>query len=188
VNSFSVHELRTAVTKLRADHEVEPSQIPAILSKILERKPFMAEYTYRDALQDWLFDSSYNHAESSNSCLKLEERPTRDNDNPEIHYGVVASGNQVIKHGKTRDQLAQKLGNVCFEMEPYGGSTILSAWSSGESVTTMIPTRTSNDKSTQLQPRQLMPRNYSLLCLVDTSQRRILKDPERDIDIISLLP
>ena len=115
----------TAVTKLQADHETEPSKIPVILSGMLERNPSMAKYTCRDALQDLLFDSSYDHAESSNSCqqcdrLRLVERPTRDNDNPKIHYGVVASGNRVIKHGKTRDQLAQELGNICFEMEAAG--------------------------------------------------------------------
>ena len=117
--------LMTAVTKLQADHETEPSKIPVILSGMLERNPSMAKYTCRDALQDLLFDSSYDHAESSNSCqqcdrLRLVERPTRDNDNPKIHYGVVASGNRVIKHGKTRDQLAQELGNICFEMEAAG--------------------------------------------------------------------
>jgi nucleoside phosphorylase len=117
--------LRTAVTKLRANHEAEPSKIPIILSKVLERKPSMAEYTHCNALQDLLFDNSYDHPESSNSCkqcdtVKLVQRPTRKNDNPKVHYGVVASGNQVIKHGKTRDELAQKLGNICFEMEAAG--------------------------------------------------------------------
>lgn len=32
----------------------------------------------------------------------------------------MASGNQVMKHGKTRDQLAQELNVLCFEMEAAG--------------------------------------------------------------------
>jgi hypothetical protein len=35
-----------------------------------------------------------------------------------IHYGGIASGNQVIKYGQTRDRLAQQLGgNICFEKQ-----------------------------------------------------------------------
>jgi nucleoside phosphorylase len=46
------------------------------------------------------------------------EGPPRATDAPMIHYGGIASGNQVIKYGQTRDRLAQQLGgNICFEME-----------------------------------------------------------------------
>ena len=35
-----------------------------------------------------------------------------------IHYGTIASGNQVIKDGVIRDKLSSKLdGVLCFEME-----------------------------------------------------------------------
>jgi len=38
-----------------------------------------------------------------------------------VHYGTVASGNQVIRDGVTRDQLNSELGGVlCFEMEAAG--------------------------------------------------------------------
>lgn len=38
-----------------------------------------------------------------------------------VHYGTIASGNQVIKDGVTRDQLSSELGGVlCFEMEAAG--------------------------------------------------------------------
>lgn len=33
---------------------------------------------------------------------------------------LIASGNQVMKHGGTRDQLARELGILCFEMEAAG--------------------------------------------------------------------
>ncbi|KAL2814210.1 hypothetical protein BDW59DRAFT_176537 [Aspergillus cavernicola] len=37
-----------------------------------------------------------------------------------IHYGLIASGNKVIKDGKMRDQLAKDYGILCFEMEAAG--------------------------------------------------------------------
>jgi len=38
-----------------------------------------------------------------------------------VHYGTIASGNQVIKDGVTRDMLSSELGGVlCFEMEAAG--------------------------------------------------------------------
>lgn len=37
-----------------------------------------------------------------------------------MHYGAIASGNQVMKDGKTRDRLAKKYGILCFEMEAAG--------------------------------------------------------------------
>ncbi|KAH7246073.1 phosphorylase family protein [Fusarium tricinctum] len=47
-------------------------------------------------------------------------RETRDDTDSEIHYGAIASGNQVIKHGETRDRLSKELGSLCFEMEAAG--------------------------------------------------------------------
>jgi nucleoside phosphorylase len=47
-------------------------------------------------------------------------RPRRDREAPVVHYGCIASGNQVIKCGETRDRLAQELGVICFEMEAAG--------------------------------------------------------------------
>lgn len=44
-------------------------------------------------------------------------RTPQSSDIPHIHYGLIASGNQVMKHGQTQEQLRQKLGILCFEME-----------------------------------------------------------------------
>jgi nucleoside phosphorylase len=38
-----------------------------------------------------------------------------------VHYGTIASGNQVMKDGVARDKLSSELGGVlCFEMEAAG--------------------------------------------------------------------
>ncbi|KAK6514351.1 hypothetical protein TWF506_008747 [Arthrobotrys conoides] len=41
---------------------------------------------------------------------------------PSVHYGLIASGNQVIKNAKVRDSVSKSLGGniLCFEMEAAG--------------------------------------------------------------------
>ena len=39
---------------------------------------------------------------------------------PSIHYGTIASGNQVMRHDSTREQLRQDFDILCFEMEAAG--------------------------------------------------------------------
>jgi nucleoside phosphorylase len=51
---------------------------------------------------------------------RIHARPPRDRHDPVIYYGLIASGNQVIKHGGTRDKLGQELGILCFETEAAG--------------------------------------------------------------------
>ncbi|RYP70200.1 hypothetical protein DL771_005587 [Monosporascus sp. 5C6A] len=119
------HSLMTAVAKLQSNHISEPSKMSVILSEMLERYPSMSNYTDRSLLEDYLFDSSYDHNERFTSCrncdrFKLLERPNRVNKEPKIHYGVIASTNRVMKHGKTRDQTAQEFNVLCFGMEAAG--------------------------------------------------------------------
>ncbi|KAJ3575968.1 hypothetical protein NPX13_g3851 [Xylaria arbuscula] len=120
-----VPTLMTAVSALRAQHELKPSKIPIILSKIEEHYPSMGQYTDRQQLQDLLFDSDYEHDKLSPSCnecdsAKLKSRSTRSDEHPVIHYGVIASGNQVMRHAPTRDHLAKQFKAICFEMESAG--------------------------------------------------------------------
>ncbi|KAH7011803.1 hypothetical protein EDB80DRAFT_401564 [Ilyonectria destructans] len=117
--------LMTAVAKLQADHRSEPSKITSILFKMLEMHPSMIEYTHPGTLQDQLFNGTYDHIKSMDSCehcdaSRLVSRPARSSTDPKIHCGVIASGNRVMKHGRTRDQLAQELDILCFEMEAAG--------------------------------------------------------------------
>lgn len=51
---------------------------------------------------------------------KLVIRPDRGSNAPIIHHGLIASGNQVMRHGGTRDQLKTELDILCFEMEAAG--------------------------------------------------------------------
>ncbi|KAN0073083.1 hypothetical protein V8E54_009197 [Elaphomyces granulatus] len=118
--------LLTAIAKLQADQMMETSRIPEFLSEMIATYPKMrADFTYRGQEQDRLFDAAFDHHALQNTCdtcdiSRLVARPVRDRHDPVIHYGLIASGNRVIKHGGTRDKLSQELGILCFEMEAAG--------------------------------------------------------------------
>ncbi|KAN0066840.1 hypothetical protein V8E54_015012 [Elaphomyces granulatus] len=75
--------------------------------------------------QDALFNSAYDHPQREDTCIncdkrKLIHRDPRTSNEPRIHCGLIASGNQVMKHGKTRNQLGKRHGMLCFEIETAG--------------------------------------------------------------------
>ncbi|GCB25793.1 kinesin light chain [Aspergillus awamori] len=74
---------------------------------------------------DWLFSPNYDHKDSEHTCsacdqTQLMSRSERETDDPYIHYGLIASGDQVMKDAKTRDSIARDLDILCFEMEAAG--------------------------------------------------------------------
>lgn len=113
------------VSSLRAIHEMKPSRIPHILQEMHDKYPGMQKYKHPDSLSDWLFRAAYDHhsdAIDCSSCIQsnMVYRSPRTNCVPTIHYGGIASGNQVMKHGITRDEIARNLDVICFEMEAAG--------------------------------------------------------------------
>ncbi|KAJ5216887.1 hypothetical protein N7468_009895 [Penicillium chermesinum] len=67
----------------------------------------------------------YDHPANAGSCdgclAEWEEtRDQREDSDPLPRYGIIASGNNVIKHGRTREQLRSQTGAMCFEMEAAG--------------------------------------------------------------------
>lgn len=117
-------KLLTYITKLRAIHEMTPTMVPSILQGMYKKYPHMVAYARPDA-HDLLFHADFEHNPTAASCdecdrSQLVHRLERTNSNPKIHYEAIASGNQVIKHGLTRDKMAQELQVACFEMEAAG--------------------------------------------------------------------
>ncbi|KAI2970177.1 hypothetical protein CBS147482_10909 [Aspergillus niger] len=97
-------------------------------SEILNATMHKSEKIRKEFLRpkvDWLFLPTYYHGDNKNDCsacdqTQLVERPERESDNPYIHYGLIASGDQVMKDAKSRDSIAQDLDILCFEMEAAG--------------------------------------------------------------------
>jgi nucleoside phosphorylase len=116
--------LLTYIAKLRAIHESTSTRVPSILKEMHNRHPAMTKYAHPSS-QDRLFRADYDHHPAAISCDEcnasmLVHRLPRTNPYPKIHYEAIASSNQVMKHGLTRDKIAQELQVACFEMEAAG--------------------------------------------------------------------
>ncbi|CAD0095301.1 unnamed protein product [Aureobasidium mustum] len=88
----------------------------------------MQKYTFPQNERDILFNATCPHIGDfdcancdTNQIIHRRERDTRST-TIEIHYGTIASGNQVIKDAQTRDRIVRELGGqiLCFEMEAAG--------------------------------------------------------------------
>ncbi|KAF4843274.1 Ankyrin-3 [Colletotrichum siamense] len=118
--------LLNTISKLRALHEGRDSKVAVFLHQMQERYPRLAEYAFPTSCQDQLFRvRSQHHHDDLGDCsncgpVELCQRPSRNNNQPLIHYGGIASGNQVIKCGQRRDELAKERNVICFEMEAAG--------------------------------------------------------------------
>jgi nucleoside phosphorylase len=119
--------LLQALAKIQAEHELEDSKVPEILA-VMPRKKSRANngFVYQGVENDRLFKSLYNHVAgaSCDSCSATEEveREKRETTDPDIHYGIIASGNALIKDAATRDKIVEDVGEecICFEMEAAG--------------------------------------------------------------------
>lgn len=113
--------LLIAIAKLRTNHLRGRSTLSTHLS-LLDR---LRSFGRSTAGPDVLFQATYDH-EKGDTCKDCKrdmilDRPERETNETVIHYGTIASGNQVMKDGTTRDRISAELGGVlCFEMEAAG--------------------------------------------------------------------
>ncbi|KAM5347524.1 hypothetical protein ACJ41O_010529 [Fusarium nematophilum] len=115
--------------KLEADPNRPCDQLSRHLQAI--SNPEMLQlYSHQGKDRDVLFEPCSECRSSQDSCLqksqhvRLERRP-RPTLEPKVHYGKIASGNQVIKDAEFRDELARELKVICFEMEAAGVVNVL---------------------------------------------------------------
>jgi nucleoside phosphorylase len=113
--------LLNAVQLVRAKARRGRSTLAEHLTK-LEQIP---GFTREKAGSDVLYNTTYNHEGGGicRSCRtdEIVEREERENGNSVVHYGTIASGNQVMRSGTERDKVSAELGGVlCFEMEAAG--------------------------------------------------------------------
>lgn len=116
-----------AVNDLRAGHETEENEIVQNVSKMLKSKPKMRKrYQHPGSEHDILYPADYPHIDTRvKPCEGCDytrgiNRGVRDTNGPIIHYGLIGSANQVIKHSPSRELLRQELGVLCLEMEAAG--------------------------------------------------------------------
>jgi nucleoside phosphorylase len=101
--------LMTALSKLESTHEMEDSKVLEYLSDMVSRFPKLSsKFAQPTSIDDVLFEAEYDHIDGNDTCgscniSRVVPRPPRDF--VAIHYGLIASGNQVIRHGATRDRI-----------------------------------------------------------------------------------
>jgi nucleoside phosphorylase len=114
--------LLSAVSTVQANAMVGESTLSDHLST-LERIP---TFQRRRAGPDLLFKAAYNHEHGATcdqcSVESRQPRPERESGaEVTVHYGTIASGNQVMKEAAKRNRISAELGGVlCFEMEAAG--------------------------------------------------------------------
>ncbi|KAN0085099.1 purine and uridine phosphorylase [Elaphomyces granulatus] len=122
--------LRTAVSGLKAQYTRKGHQLEEAISNVLEKnKRMRREYQRPSADTDRLYQSQVVHPlDSERSCMetfdlyKLVLRPklTEEDDNPAVHYRLIASANQVMNDAFIRNKLAAEKDVLCFETEAAG--------------------------------------------------------------------
>lgn len=126
--------LRSAISGIKAQydthgHRIQEAIITALATKRRLQKKF--DKPAGDMSADRLYHTHVTHPiDNDAGCAitcgadksVLVSRPPRgeDDDNPAIHYGLIASANQLMKDAKLRDKLAQEKEVLCFEMEAAG--------------------------------------------------------------------
>ncbi|KAK8090374.1 hypothetical protein PG997_005335 [Apiospora hydei] len=120
--------LRNAVEKMRSDHYALGNQAEENIAAMLQRWPRLKRVYARPATEtDVLFDAGYPHPWDRSTCLDCDEskmvaRSPRDSEGPEIHYGLIASGDRVMRSAAKRGEEVRRVGSdiLCFEMEAAG--------------------------------------------------------------------
>ncbi|KAK0647841.1 hypothetical protein DIS24_g7371 [Lasiodiplodia hormozganensis] len=122
--------LLKSLATLQAEHNYSGTDIQRHLEKIT---PNMKEpdddspgFIHQGIENDRLFKPHYQHVEGD-SCEKcdpkeLVDRNKRRTIKPRFHYGVIASGNTLVKDAVRRNELNEQIigGCLCLEMEAAG--------------------------------------------------------------------
>ncbi|KAL4804601.1 hypothetical protein BDV18DRAFT_161696 [Aspergillus unguis] len=116
--------LLTHINQLQAKH-MGGKDVLQIVQQVLEKDPDTERSFSPRYDTDYLFQASYHHASKNNDCgecdhQQLVNRDARDTRAPQVHYGLIASADNVMKDSETRDRLAREHGILCFEMEAAG--------------------------------------------------------------------
>lgn len=121
--------LRGAVIRMQSDHLGTQSKINDFMSTLVEKGKHFASYQRPPANSDLIFEPDYPHEAGQVTCARcdksrLENRPPRISEAPVIHYGLIASGDRVMRSAPKRNRTGQNVGDVlCFEMEVAGIAT-----------------------------------------------------------------
>lgn len=123
-------EIRAKLAKLRGlrGRKRLSSRMANHLDILQQESQLAANYPGKS--KDRLFKATYEHVDKDKTCDQLEchgsllprqrLQPNQDDPAPSIHFGLIASGDMVMKSGEDRDRIAKQEGVIAFEMEGAG--------------------------------------------------------------------
>lgn len=143
------NSLLAALTMVESEHDLTGSRIPDYLKELEQKWPRLAhKYLKSDSLKDQLFKTEYAHISKNvaegtadGTVIRVNDQEAEESDAEDdcrfceksqtvkrkprqmrVHYGLIASGNEVIKDSIFRDKLNRDLGGqaLCVEMEAAG--------------------------------------------------------------------
>jgi nucleoside phosphorylase len=123
------NQLLNVINALRTKHnglgEFDEPDFMRFLERAIKNTPRLRAQ-YPGQAEDQLFKSCYDHVLPKSTCKdccngsQIIQRRKRKNHEPQIHFELIASANNVRKDGRTREILRRKLNILCFEMEAAG--------------------------------------------------------------------
>ncbi|GFF80566.1 hypothetical protein IFM53868_02889 [Aspergillus udagawae] len=121
------NEWLAILPQMQSDHRVRSNMVSSHIGDMLRRFPALSEYKRPSPEMDILFKSDYDHCVDQPTCqacdrqMAVSRQKRSAPDRPFIHYGIIASGDRVMKNAKERDMISKSSeGAICFEMEAAG--------------------------------------------------------------------
>lgn len=120
--------LRVALSTMEADHELRENRITEYMKQMVEKLPLgtREKWLHPGQAKDILFPANYVH-QGGRSCKNCDRQKAirripilRSSTTPTIHYGVIATGSEVVKHAPTRDLIGATHNAIALEMEAAG--------------------------------------------------------------------
>ncbi|KAK6218463.1 pfs domain-containing protein [Colletotrichum tabaci] len=117
--------LMTALNNLISDLEIKGNWLKDEIHHALTSNTLKQKYGQPDPDSDRLFRSEVACDENNPTIDHgpgdfVERQKRKEGEDPVIHYGLIASANQVMKDARKRDALAAEKNVLCFEMEAAG--------------------------------------------------------------------
>jgi hypothetical protein len=120
--------LLTALNNIKGQYTRRGHKLENAIDEVLTNNTIeLPDYHKPSYNSDRLFMSAYKHARDGQDCLisctdssQLVVREERKQSGPKVHFGTIASANQLMKDATIRDRLSAEKNVFCFEMEAAG--------------------------------------------------------------------
>ncbi|KAK0722523.1 hypothetical protein B0T26DRAFT_851375 [Lasiosphaeria miniovina] len=120
-------EIRALLAKLKSDRKMLQDKMMSYLTVIQGKQDPDLAADYPGRAHDRLFVAAYHHIGTGtcqecgcNGPVVSRKRLEQDNLRPAIHFGLIASGDTVMKSAKDRNAIAKLKDIIGFEMEGAG--------------------------------------------------------------------